>query len=367
MAGRGPESGATRAAIKGRGAVSSPSGRFEKIETVQLAETGQHDFHDEREHSAPQTVVRSDHAKSILSRNSSPDIPSELSANPYRGCEHGCVYCFARPSHAWLGLSPGLDFETRIFAKRNAAELLRAELGKPGYRPAPLSLGINTDAYQPAERNLQITRAMLRVLQEARHPVSLITKSALVERDLDLLQELAADNLAEVAISITTLDRDLCRRLEPRAATPSRRLRTIGALAAADIPVSVLMAPIIPAVTDHEIESLLAAAADAGTSSAGYVVLRLPHELKEVFNDWLDEHLPLRAKKVRSILSAMHGGNLYNARFFTRQRGTGPFARLIADRFAKACAAANLGRSRLARLRTDLFRPPPPQGQSTLF
>ena len=349
-------------AIKGRGAIGAPAGRFD--------DTTREPFDDgwARDDSPPppETIVQWDTAKTILSENNSPDIPHKLSANPYRGCEHGCVYCFARPSHAFLGLSPGLDFETRIFAKRDAPELLRRELSHPHYRPRPLSLGVNTDSYQPLERRLKITRQMLEILAECRHPVSLFTKSALIERDLDILSEMAKNGLAETAISLTSLDANLTRKLEPRAAAPQRRLKTIRALADAGVPVSVLQAPIIPAVNDSEIESLLAAAAQSGASAAGYVILRLPHELKEVFREWLETHLPQRAEKVMAQVREMHGGRDYNPEFFARHRGRGVLADLIAQRFATARRRLALDSPRTTPLRHDLFRPPPAK-QRALF
>ncbi|MGI9337950.1 MAG: PA0069 family radical SAM protein, partial [Gammaproteobacteria bacterium] len=274
--------------IKGRGAVNAPPGRFESA----VCEAVDDGWGNDDDAPKAETIVRFDRAKSIINTTDSPDIPHKLSANPYRGCEHGCVYCFARPSHAHLGLSPGLDFETQLFAKDNAAALLRRELARPGYRPQTLALGINTDSYQPIERKLRITRRMLMLLAECRHPVSLITKSALIERDIDILAKMARDNLVEVAVSITSLDADLTRKLEPRAANPARRLNIIRHLSDAGIPVIVMMAPIIPAITDGEIETLLAAAAENGARGAGYVVLRLPHELKEVFRAWLQTHMP---------------------------------------------------------------------------
>ena len=350
------------APFKGRGSVSAPLGRFETLAKADFEDlsfpTDCGDGSDSDGPRPPETVIRWDLAKSVVTKNDSPDIPHELSANPYRGCEHGCVYCFARPSHAYLGLSPGLDFETQIFAKRDAPELLRKHLAKRGHIPRPLALGINTDAYQPAERKLNITREMLRVLAECRHPVSLITKSALIERDLDILAPMARDNLVSAAVSVTSLDADLTRKLEPRAANPARRLRTIRALADAGIPVSVLMAPIIPAVTDGEIESLLEKAANAGATGAGYVVLRLPHELREVFADWLAAHLPLRADKVMAQVRDLHGGRDYNPTFFHRHRGTGILADLIAARFARAKRRFGLDHPRVGQLRCDLFRPP---------
>lgn len=352
-------------AIKGRGATGSPAGRFDSVVHEEFDDGWQHEQAIEFT-SPPATEVRWDLAKSILSENNSPDIPHELSANPYRGCEHGCVYCFARPSHAYLGLSPGLDFETRIFAKKDAAQLLRRELSRPAYRPRPLSLGINTDSYQPTERKLKITRQMLEVLAECRHPVSLITKSALIERDLDLLSDMAADHLVHAAVSLTSLNAALTRKLEPRAASPARRLKIVRNLSDAGVPVSVLIAPVIPAVNDAEIESLLSAAAQAGAKSAGYVALRLPHELKEVFRQWLTTHMPDRAQKVISQIQSLHGGKDYNAQFFTRHTGSGAFAELIAQRFAAARRRFGLHSPRRAPLRCDLFRPPPGAQQSLL-
>lgn len=343
-------------AIKGRGAAGKPPGRFEKT-TAEPFDDGWESAPDCPP--PPETIIRWDLAKTILTENDSPDIPHELSANPYRGCEHGCVYCFARPSHAFLGLSPGLDFETKIFAKKNAAALLRRALAKPNYRPRPLALGINTDAYQPAERTLKITREMLEILAECRHPVSLITKSALIERDLDILADMAKNCLVAAFVSITSLNPELTRKLEPRAAAPARRLKIIRNLADAGVPVSVLLAPIIPAITDGEIESLLAAAAKSGAAGAGYVVLRLPHELKEVFRQWLEAHMPLRAEKVMAQIRALHGGKDYEPQFFTRHRGRGVLAELIARRFAAARRRFGLDLPRHAELRRDLFRPPP--------
>lgn len=349
--------------FKGRGAVNSPAGRFDKTRRAEFDDGWAGD--DEPE-SAPETVVQWDLAKSVITKNDSPDIPHAMSANPYRGCEHGCIYCFARPSHAYLGLSPGLDFETRIFAKQNAPEVLEKELSRPGYRPQPLSLGINTDAYQPQERKLRITRRMLEVLAECRHPVSLITKSALIERDLDILADMASQNLVEAAVSLTSMDADLTRKLEPRAANPLRRLKIIKTLSDAGIPVTALMAPIIPALTDSEIEKLLEKAAQAGARGAGYVVLRLPHELKEVFAEWLAEHFPLRAEKVMSQVRDLHGGKDYNPEFFARHRGRGVLANLIAGRFEAARRRFGLDRPRMLSLRCDLFRPPT-GAQASLF
>ncbi|WP_374605675.1 PA0069 family radical SAM protein [Niveibacterium sp.] len=278
--------------------------------------------------------------------------------NPYRGCEHGCVYCFARPSHAYLDLSPGLDFETKLYAKSNAAALLRAELAKRGYRCSPISLGINTDAYQPIERRWRITRQLLEVFAECRHPVSLITKSALIQRDLDLLAPMAREGLVTVYVSITTLDNRLSSKLEPRAAAPHTRLKTVQALHEAGVPVGTMVAPVIPMITDFELEHILEAAHAHGARAAGYVLLRLPHELKTVWREWLSLHYPERATHVMSLVQQMHGGKDYDSRFGTRMRGEGPFADLIAMRFAKAYK--RLGYGRLPPLDSAKFLPPQP-------
>ncbi|ASR43061.1 DNA repair photolyase [Xanthomonas citri pv. mangiferaeindicae] len=353
-------------ARKGRGSASWIAGRFEKRVAVAEDDGWEALQMLQDEASAPETVVVEERARSVLSRNRSPDVGFDRSVNPYRGCEHGCIYCFARPSHAYLDLSPGLDFETRLFAKTNAAERLRVELAKPGYVCAPLALGINTDAYQPIERRYQVTRELIALLAEARHPFSLITKSAGIVRDLDLLAPLAAQGLVTVHFSVTTLDHRLSARMEPRAAAPHARLRAMRALAAAGIPVGVMVAPVVPAITDHELEAILGAAREAGADSAGYVLLRLPHELKTLWREWLDLHYPDRAQHVMSLLQQLHGGRDYDSRFGHRMRGQGPFADLLAHRFARARRA--LGFGRLPPLRTDLFvapRPPSPQG--TLF
>jgi DNA repair photolyase len=349
--------------IKGRGAVSNRDGRFERTRREAVDDGWQRDDED-----LPplRTTVEVDAARSVIARNDSPDVPFEQSINPYRGCEHGCVYCFARPTHAYLGLSPGLDFETRLFAKRGAAALLRGELSRPGYRCSPIALGINTDAYQPVERELRVTRELLEVLHETRHPVSIVTKSALVERDLDLLAGMGRDGLAHVAVSITTLDRSLARQMEPRAAAPQRRLETLRRLSEAGVPTVVLVAPVIPVLTDPELESILEAAATSGARSAGYVLLRLPHELAEIFPEWLEAHHPLKASHVLSRLRAMRGGALYDASFGKRMTGEGPYAEIIQRRFRLARQRLGLDR-RLPDLRTDLFRPPSPSGQLPLL
>jgi len=282
-------------------------------------------------------------ARSIVSHNDSPDIPFERSINPYRGCEHGCVYCYARPSHAYLDLSPGLDFETRIFYKPNAVERLLAAWEKPGYACAPITIGANTDPYQPAEKRLRLTRGLLEAFLEHRHPVSLITKGTLMRRDLDLLAALAAERLCSVAVSLPTLDPGLKRILEPRVPAAPARLRLIRELADAGVPVSVMLAPVIPAINDHEIEDVLEAAAAAGASRAAWILLRLPHEVRQIFADWLDTHFPERAGHVLSLMRQAHGGNEYDSRFGVRQTGRGPYATMIGQRFRAACGRFGLG------------------------
>lgn len=313
------------------------------------------------------TQVAVDAARSIIARNTSPDVPFEASVNPYRGCEHGCVYCFARPTHAYLDLSPGLDFESRLFVKQGAPDLLRRELGRVGYRCQPITLGANTDAYQPIERRWQVTRGILEVLAEHRQPVSIITKSALVERDLDVLGEMAAARLAEVFVSVTTLDRNLARRMEPRAASPQRRLATVARLREHGIPVGVLVAPVIPVLTDPELETLLHAAAEAGAASAAYVLLRLPLEVSPLFRDWLERHFPLKARHVMAQMQSARGGKDYNTAFGTRMRGEGDYAKLIGARFRLAARRLSLDRP-LPSLDIHSFRVPPAAGdQMPLF
>jgi DNA repair photolyase len=352
-------------AIKGRGAASHVTGRFEKT-THHGEDDGWGSLYAQGEEDLLPplaTQVSEERARSIISRNGSPDIGFSQSVNPYRGCEHGCVYCFARPSHAYLDLSPGLDFETRLFAKTNAAERLRHELSKPGYACSTITLGINTDAYQPIERRYRVTRECLEVLAECAHPVAFVTKSALIARDLDLLAPMARRNLVSVHVSVTTLDNRLSSKLEPRAAAPHTRLKTIRALGEAGIPVGVLVAPVIPMVSDEHLEHILEAAREAGARSAGYVLLRLPHELKDVWREWLRLHYPERADHVMSLIRQMRGGKDYDSAFGTRMRGEGPFADLIAARFAKA--SRKLGYARLPPLDTTQFvapRQPSPQG-----
>jgi DNA repair photolyase len=303
----------------------------------------------------------------VISRNDSPDIPFTQSINPYRGCEHGCVYCYARPSHAYVELSPGIDFETRLFYKADAARLLRAELARPAYRPQPIMLGANTDPYQPVEKRLRVTRDILEVLWQARHPVTIVTKGALVLRDLDLLQDLARLNLVRVTVSLTTLDPELKRTLEPRAASPQARLRVIGALARAGVPVGVLTAPLIPAVNDAELESLLEAAAAAGATRAGYVLLRLPHEVKDLFRAWLEQHLPLRAAHVMSLVQQARGGRDNDPRFGHRMRGAGPWAAMLRARFELARKRLGLDGAREPDLNLSLFCRPQGSGQMHLL
>ena len=348
---------------KGRGATSNLQGRFERDERTRVDDgwqplVGQFDSED----TPPriETSVAIERARSILSHNQSPDIPFSVSLNPYRGCEHGCVYCFARPTHAYLELSPGLDFETKLFAKTNAAEVLRETLAKPGYRCEAIALGVNTDAYQPIERELHITRDVLQVLHDCDHPVGLITKSSLIERDIDLLAPMAAKNLVVAAVTITTLDSDLARKLEPRAATPSRRLRTIRTLAEAGIPVGVSVAPMIPFITDDHMEQILEAAREAGATYASYIVLRLPNELNAVFQDWLMAHFPDRAQRVMNRIRDLHGGQDYKADFATRMRGTGIWADLLRQRFYKTAdkLGFNYHRYNELVLDTSQFKPP---------
>ena len=356
---------AQREAHAGRGAVANPTGRFERARS---------DWADDGWGSAeaamterPATTVQWDRAGELISETRSPDVFQRRSINPYRGCEHGCSYCFARPSHAFLNLSPGLDFETKLFAKRNAADALAAALSKRGYRPEPIVIGANTDAYQPIERELRITRSLLELLFACRHPVALITKSALIERDVDLLAPMARLGLVGVAVSVTTLDRRLGARMEPRAADGARRLRVIAALRCAGVPVTAMVAPVIPGLTDVELETILRRAAEAGAQSAGYVTLRLPYELRELFPQWLETHVPGKAARVLSLLRQMHGGKLYRAEFGTRMRGAGPIAELIAQRFALACRRFGLDRAP-SELRCDLFTPPrPASGQLDLL
>ncbi|WP_265919139.1 PA0069 family radical SAM protein [Cupriavidus nantongensis] len=356
-------------ARKGRGAVSNLQGRFERDQREAFDDgwgPGPEDTAAAPEaiagaDDAPlpplRTEVHLERARSVLTRNASPDVPFDVSLNPYRGCEHGCIYCFARPTHAYLDLSPGLDFETQLYAKTNAAERLRETLARPSYRCETIALGVNTDAYQPIEREQRITRSLLEVLHECDHPVALITKSSLIERDIDLLAPMAAKRLAVAALTITTLDAGIARTLEPRAATPSRRLRTIRTLTDAGIPVGVSIAPVIPFITEPDLERVLEAAREAGAVYANYIVLRLPWEVRPLFEEWLQAHFPDRAERVMNRVRDMREGKAYDANFATRMRGTGVWADLLRQRFYKAAERLGFRYNRF-ELDTSRFRPP---------
>ncbi len=379
--------------LKGRGAVSNPTGRFEREVRVRaddgwggaardnieseaardnaLAGTLDRAEAASREETRPRTQVMMDATRAVLTRNNSPDVPFDRSINPYRGCEHGCIYCFARPTHAYLGLSPGLDFETRILAKPEAPRLLARELARRNYTCKPIAMGTNTDPYQPTERKLHVTRGILEVLSSCNHPVSIVTKSDAVLADLDLLSGMAKRRLARVHLSITTLDAELARKLEPRATSPEKRLAAVTALREAGVPVGVMVAPIIPALTDREMETILARARDAGAGEAGYTLLRLPLEVKELFAEWLLAHYPDRARKVLSLVRDTRGGQLNDPNFGSRMRGQGPYAALIAARFNMAVRRLGLGRERAhdnGRLDCSKFAPPARKGdQLRLF
>jgi DNA repair photolyase len=348
---------------RGRGAESNKSGRFEKLERV-LADDGWGSL----DLLPPfKTEVQEEVARRIITRNESPDISFDRSINPYRGCEHGCAYCFARPTHAYMGLSPGLDFETKLFAKPNAASLLEKELAKPGYEVRTMAMGTNTDPYQPIERRYRITREILEVLERAGHPVGIVTKSALIARDVDILSRMAARGLAKVALSVTSLDRQLARAMEPRAATPQRRLDTLKLLSEAGVPTTVMVAPIIPALNESEIERILDAAAAAGVREAGYVILRLPLEVRDIFKEFLEREYPDTARHVMTLVRSMRGGKDYDSEWGKRMRGEGPHAWQIGRRFEMAAKRLGLNRERRP-LRTDLFTPPVPQDeQMSLF
>lgn len=358
---------ALQGGLRGRGAASNRVGRYLQAMREADAEQLEQQRLQEGVPERVATVVQVVRSRQIISHNQSPDIPFRQSINPYQGCEHGCIYCYARPSHAWHDLSPGLDFETRLFAKPDAADLLRKELAKPGYQASPIMLGANTDPYQPIDRQWQITRQLLQVLLECRHPVGIITKSALIERDLDLLQALATQGLVQTYLSVTTLDAELARRLEPRAATPLRRLQAIRALREAGVPVGVLVAPIIPALTDAGVFAVLQAAAEAGAGSASYVILRLPLEIRDLFVEWLQQHYPQRAEHVMSVLQQMRGGQDYQSTYGERMKGRGPYADMLRQQFALHCRRLGLVRRSLD-VRCDLFQPPlPANGQLSLF
>jgi DNA repair photolyase len=343
------------ARIKGRGAASNPEGRFESIAKTR-EDDGWH--RDEEPLPRPDTHVTEERARSIISRNDSPDIHFEQSINPYRGCEHGCVYCYARPSHSYLNLSAGIDFETKLFAKTNGADLLRKELSKPGYEPSPINLGANTDPYQPIERRYRITRSLLEVLAEHNHPCTIITKNGLIERDLDILVPMARAKLVHAFVSVTSLDNRLASTLEPRASAPHRRLKAVATLNEAGVPCGVMVAPIIPMVTDCYLEEIIGRAAAAGAKGAGYTILRLPYELKDLFREWLDLNVPERAGHVMSLIRQMRGGRDNDPRFGSRMRGEGEFAELIRQRFALACRRSGITRGRDIVLDTSKFAPP---------
>ena len=344
--------------LHGRGALSNASGRYERESRV-LVDDG---WEDGEEPDSLKTEILRDSSRTIITRNKSPDISFDRSINPYKGCEHGCIYCFARPMHAYLGLSPGADFESKIFAKPNAAELLRKELSAPGYVPRTIAMGTNTDPYQPVEKRMRIMRSILEVLWEFKHPVGIVTKSALILRDLDILAPMAELGLAKVGVSVTTLDRELARSMEPRASTPPRRLEAIRALNAAGVPAAVMFAPVIPALNDDEMESVLEAAAARGAKSAGYVLLRLPLEIKDLFREWLEAAQPGRAKHVMSLIRSMRGGKDYDPQWHLRMRGQGPYAEMIARRFQIATKRLGLNQIRHP-LDVGKFQPPPQIGQ----
>ncbi len=347
---------------KARASLSNAAGRYDLA--CDAVDDGW--FQDTPEAVIP-TEVRQETARSLITYNRSPDLPFDRSINPYRGCEHGCIYCFARPTHAYLGLSPGMDFETRLVARPNAAGVLQRELSAPRYKAAPIALGTNTDPYQPCERDYGITRACLEVLRDFNHPVAIVTKGAMVERDLDILAPMAAKGLVRVGISVTTLDADLSRRMEPRAPLPARRLAAIRRLTEAGVPVRVMTSPVVPGLTDHELEALLAAGAEAGADAASWIMLRLPREVSELWQEWLAEHEPGRAAKVMARLREMHGGRDYDPRWGHRMRGEGRYAEMIAQRFKAACRRLSL-QERTSGLRCDLFqRPPQPGDQLALF
>ena len=340
---------------RGRGAVSNASGRYEPLARIAFDDG----WRSLDELPPFKTSVQVDATRKIITRNQSPDIGFDRSINPYRGCEHGCVYCFARPTHAYLGLSPGLDFESKLFVKPEAAELLEKELADPKYSPRVIAIGTNTDPYQPIERRYQVMRRILEVLDKCSHPVGIVTKSALVLRDLDILARMAERNLVKVALSVTTLDPELARKIEPRAATPMRRLETLRRLSQAGIPTTVMVAPIIPAINDMDIERILDAAKVAGVKEAGYVLLRLPLEVRDLFQEWVRANYPDRAEKVFKLIRETRGGKDYDSKWFTRQKGKGPYAWLIGRRFQLACEKLGLNERKLS-LDTSRFVPPKP-------
>ncbi len=348
---------------RGRGAQSNASGRYEPLARIAFDDG----WRSLDELPPFKTQVTVDATRKIITRNESPDIGFDRSINPYRGCEHGCIYCFARPTHAYLGLSPGLDFESKLFVKPEAAELLEKELAAPNYEPRVIAIGTNTDPYQPIERKYQVMRRILEVLDRAGHPVGIVTKSALVLRDLDILARMASRGLAKVALSVTTMDAELARKMEPRAATPMRRLETLRRLSAAGVPTSVMVAPVIPALNDMEIERILDAAHSAGVREAGYVLLRLPLEIGGLFREWLMENYPHREEHVFKLIRDMRGGKDYDSKWFERQKGRGPYAWMIGRRFEMACERLGLNETK-SRLTTEHFRRPrPDSAQLRLF
>src|SRR5467141_982047 len=348
----------TPVSIKGRGAADNPQGRFETLARSRETEA--------EVRSGPETVVTLQRARSIIAHNDSPDLPFTQSINPYQGCEYGCIYCYARPSHAYLGLSPGLEFETRLFAKENAPELLRKELSRPGYRCELIALGANTDPYQPIEREHRITRGILEALWEFRNPVGIVTKGSLIERDLDLLEPMAREGLVQVFVSIGSLDGEIARTLEPRAAAPFRRVETIRRLSESGVPCGTLVAPIIPFLNDKDMEAILEAVSEAGARMAGYTLLRLPWEVKGLFKDWLERHYPLKAKHVMTRIRDMRGGRDNDPRFGSRMKGEGEYAELLRKRFDLTCKRLGLNAGGRNRLDTTKFRRPAPP-QENLF
>jgi DNA repair photolyase len=346
-------------AIKGRGSSSKPDARY-------LSHT-RHEIDDgwdtEQEETKPVTTVTIERPKSIISKNKSPDLPFDQSINAYRGCEHGCIYCYARPTHAYQDLSPGLDFETKLFAKPNAAELLKKELAAKNYTCMPMALGTNTDPYQPIEREYKITREVIQVLKEHHHPLTIVTKSHLIERDIDLLAPMAEKNLVQIFISVTTLDHELMQNMEPRATAPKRRLQIIKNLTEAGIPTGLICAPIIPVINDSELETILERSAEAGANKAAYMIIRLPHEIKNLFEEWLEIHYPLKKSHVMSMITDLRAGKKNDTQFHTRMSGTGVYADLIKKRFIKACKAYNLNMGEYVSLNTSIFKKPVLSGQ----
>lgn len=350
--------------LRARGACSNAAGRYERYRRMYESDG----WDDERpEERTAATVVSEERPRRMITYNRSPDLPFDRSINPYRGCEHGCIYCFARPSHAWLGLSAGLDFETRLIARPDAPTILERELRKPGYRVAPIAIGTNTDPYQPIEQGHEIMRGCLQVLLAFRHPVAIVTKGTLIERDLDILSDMASHGLVRVGISVTTLDAGVSRRMEPRAPAPLRRLETIRRVAGAGVPVRVMTSPVVPGLTDHEIEKILTAGQEAGAQAASWIMLRLPLEVAPLFREWLEAHYPDRAARVMGLVRQMQGGRDYDPQWGRRMRGQGPYAQMIAHRFALAARRLGLD-ARQPALRCDLFDPPErPGDQLSLF